>query len=189
LTHKDRYQQLVYAAAVARNPTADIALVKLISDVKLTNAVKPALLPRYSERNEQFANRMATISGFGMDQSGSPSPVMKFTDLKIITNGACIPYFGNVGRDVMCAKSTVSKASSCQGDSGSPLVLKDVLPVVVVGVASYEHAAGCDKGEWRERGRRFLLISLHLVGYPVGYVRTAQQLDWILTYSGIPRRS
>jgi secreted trypsin-like serine protease len=188
LTHKDRYQQLVYAAAVARNPTADIALVKLISDVKLTNAVKPAFLPRYSERNEQFANRMATISGFGMDQSGSPSPVMKFTDVKIITNGACIPYFGNVGSNVMCAKSTVSKASSCQGDSGSPLVLKDVVPVVVVGVASYEHAAGCDKGEMKG-WKRISTDPLTISGYPVGYVRTAQQLDWILTYSGIPRRS
>lgn len=136
----------MYAAAIARNPTADIALVMLVSDISVTNAVKPALLPRYYERFEQFANKMATISGFGMDQSGAASPVMKFTDLKIISNGACIPYYGVVSWDVMCAKSTVSMASTCQGDSGSPLVLKDENPKVIVGVASFGHSSGCDTG-------------------------------------------
>lgn len=123
--------------------------MKLDRTLKITSAVKPALLPRYVEKNEQFANRMSTISGFGVDNTGWPSPVMKFTDLKIITNSACVPYFGIVDKAVMCAKSTDSKASTCPGDSGSSLTLKEPGVAVVVGVVSYGHGAGCDKGEFK----------------------------------------
>lgn len=147
LTYKDYYDQVVYAAAVARNNDADIALVKLISNVRVTNVVKPALLPRYVEKNEQFANRMVTISGFGIDQSGYPSSYLKYTDLKVLTHSACLPYFGIVSSNVLCAKSTDSMASTCPGDSGSPLVLKETGTPVIIGVVSYGHAIGCDKGE------------------------------------------
>lgn len=146
LTHKDYFEQRIYAIAVARNPDADIAVVKLVSNVKETKLVKPALLPRYVERNEQYANRMAIVSGFGIDQSGNPSSTLKFVDLKIISQSACVPYFGVIDKGVLCAKSTNSLASTCPGDSGSSLALKEEGPPVVVGVVSYGHAIGCDKG-------------------------------------------
>jgi Trypsin len=94
---------------------------------------------------------MATIAGFGIDQTGWPSSTLKFTDLKIMSNSACVPYFGIIAKEVLCAKSTNSLASTCPGDSGSSLILKESGTPVVVGVVSYGHAAGCDKGELTSR--------------------------------------
>lgn len=124
-----------------------MAVIKLISDVRTTNLVKPALLPRYVERNEQYANRMAIVSGFGIDQSGNPSSTLKFVELKILSQNACVPYFGVIDKGVLCAKSTSSLAATCPGDSGSSLALKESGTPVIVGVVSYGHAIGCDKGE------------------------------------------
>lgn len=149
LTQKDHFEQRAYGLAIARNSDTDIAVVKLASSVKTTRLVKPALLPLYIEKTEQYINRMATVGGFGNDQAGLVSSTLKFTDLKIMSNNACTPYFGIIDKLVLCAKSTGSLASTCPGDSGSVLVLKESGLPVVVGVVSFGIAIGCDLGKFQ----------------------------------------
>lgn len=167
MSHREKYEQQIYAAALARKTEVDMALIKLKSPVRVTALVKPALLPRSSERNQMYANRMAIVSGMGVEnaQTSSVSYNLKYTELKIMAQADCRPYFGDVDVRRLCAKSSSSFAATCPGlkvfkiklirfydepflgDSGSPLIIKDLNDVVVVGIVSFGTAYGCDIGE------------------------------------------
>lgn len=117
-TYRDTYEQIAYAQALARHPDVDIALIKLLTTIKTTSFVQPASLPRYSQRQETFANQMATICGMGVENQKTYeiSYYLKYTDLTIMAQADCRPYFGDIDTRVLCAKSSVSYASTCPGE-------------------------------------------------------------------------
>jgi chymotrypsin len=135
------------AHSIIRNTIVDISLIKLKTSVHNTYSVKPAFLPRASEREELFVNREAEVCGLGIEEEGIISSNLKFTKLKILSQNDCRPFYGIVDPKIMCAKSTDSNASTCKGDSGSPLIVKDGDLTVVVGVVSFGTAFGCDIGK------------------------------------------
>jgi len=168
LTTRDRYEQKMFAAALARQTPADMALIKMTAKVRVTSLVKPALLPRSSERNKLYVNSMATLCGMGLEnqKTYTVSTYLKYAELEVMAQADCNKYYGTVDPRMLCAKSPVSYASSCPGDSGSPLIVKDNGSPVIIGTVSFGAASGCD------------------LGYPVGYSRTTHQLDWIVSYTG-----
>lgn len=117
LTHRERYEQRINAAAFARNTDVDIAVIKLKSEVKLTDLVKPALLPRAFQARELFNNQLATVCGFGIEneQTKEISTYLKYTEIKILTQKDCRPYFGDIDINILCAKSMNSLSSTCSG--------------------------------------------------------------------------
>lgn len=117
LTHRERFEQRIYGSEIVRNVDADIAVIKLKSDVQLTSLVKPAFLPRRLQKSELFENQLATVCGFGVEDqnTGAISTYLKYTELTIMTQKDCTPYFGNVDIRILCAKSTKSLASTCPG--------------------------------------------------------------------------
>lgn len=119
LTHRNRFEQRIYGSQFVQNTEVDIALIKLKTDVQLTSLVKTALLPRISQKNELFENHLATVCGFGVEnqQTGEISTFLKFTELKILSQNDCKPYFGNVDIRILCAKSMNSLSSTCPGKS------------------------------------------------------------------------
>jgi len=166
------YEQIVYAAAYARLTEGDIALVQLKTSVNVTALVRPALLPRLADRNNMYADRIATVCGMGIEnqQTNAVSTYLMYTNLKIMSQLECRPYYGDVAISMMCAKATDSLASTCPGDSGSPLTIMEDGNPVIIGIVSFGAASGCD------------------LGFPVGYGRTTAQLEWIAYYTGFVLR-
>lgn len=117
LTHRDYYEQRIYASALARSTQTDIALIKMASNIRETSYVKPALLPRNSERSLLYAKKIATICGLGIEnqKTNAVSSYLKFAELEVMSQSDCTPYYGVVDSKMLCAKSPVSYASSCAG--------------------------------------------------------------------------
>lgn len=117
MSNRDSYEQKVYAAALARQTDVDMALIKLTSNVRLTNAVKPALLPSLAQLDDAFVGKAATVSGMGVEnqQTNAISNVLKYTTLRIMSQAECTKYFGLLQLTVMCAKHESSLSSTCPG--------------------------------------------------------------------------
>lgn len=151
LIHRDRYEQRIFAAAIARqNLEYTAALIKMDAKARITSLVQPALLPRSSERNKLYVNSMATICGMGIENQKTLtiSTYLKFAELRVIAQADCSKYYGKVEARVLCAKSPISNASSCPGDGGSALIVKeDGLPVII-GIHSFGALRGCDLGKF-----------------------------------------
>jgi len=165
--NRNSYRQKVFASALARSTQTDISLIKLATKAKVTSYVKPALLPRNVDKNNLFAKQMATICGMGIEnqKTNAVSTNLQYAELEVMVQKDCNAYYGNVDIRMLCAKSKVSYASTCPGDSGSPLIIKENGLTVIIGIVSFGAANGCD------------------LGYPVGYARTSMQLDWINNYT------
>ena len=117
LTHRDSFEQRIYGIALARNPETDMALVQMASSARQTGYVKPALLPRKSERNDLYVKKAAIICGMGIEnqQTNKVSTYLKFAELEVMLQADCNKYYGDVNINMLCALSTVSYASSCPG--------------------------------------------------------------------------
>lgn len=96
-----------------------MALIKMKSAVRITALVRPAFLPRFAEKNELYVNRMATVSGMGIEnaKTSAISSYLKYAELKIMKQSDCSPYYGDVDERRLCAKSTALSvlASTCPG--------------------------------------------------------------------------
>lgn len=118
ITYRDYYEQKIYAAALARQTGADIAVIKLVTNVRVTNYVRPALLPRVAQKTELFADKVGTVCGMGVEnqQTFAVSYYLKYADLRVMSQSDCRPFYGDVDVRVLCARSaTTSNASSCPG--------------------------------------------------------------------------
>jgi len=138
------------ASALARGITYDIALIKLKNCVSVTKAVAPVELPRLSQTTAMFINQTATVCGLGIENTNgnTVSQYLQYTSLRVMSNKECASYFGTLDDPIMCAISSDNGlGSSCNGDSGSPLVVKENGVNVFAGVVSFGAASGCDKGE------------------------------------------
>lgn len=121
VTYRDYYEQRITAAALARHGTLDIALIKMKSSVRITSYVKPAFLPRASHLNEMYADKISTVCGMGIEnqQTNAVSYYLKYADLKVMSQESCRPFYGNIDKGILCAKSATSNASTCPGKKNS----------------------------------------------------------------------
>lgn len=144
----------------------DIGLIKLTEDARLSSNIKIINLPSESEASKNFVGYTGIASGWGRssDNSNSVTEVLRYTELRIITEAECKWSFHSYIRKSNICTSGSDKKSTCNGDSGGPLVYGEGDNRVIIGVTSFGSADGCQKG------------------YPAVFTRVGHYLHWIKKY-------
>lgn len=150
----------------------DIALIRLPSPVTFTATIQSIPLPGRAQVNNTFTGYKAAASGFGLtsDDSTVASQILQFTNLTVISNAACEEHYGTdvVIESTLCAFGyDFNTQSSCNGDSGGPMVTYRNGVWIQIGVISFVTSDSCESGN------------------PSGYIRTTSFLEWILENAGI----
>lgn len=68
---------------------------------------------------------LSTVIGWGVDDTGTLSSVLREVDVPIISNTTCnapVSYDGRILDDMLCAGFIAGGQDACQGDSGGPIV-------------------------------------------------------------------
>ncbi|KXJ83662.1 hypothetical protein RP20_CCG003604 [Aedes albopictus] len=161
LTATEYYRHEKYNPLFASN---DVAVIKLPEPVQFNDQVQPVTLPSGSD---SYADRKAIVSGWGLQQNGgSVAQKLQYAPLTVITNLKCMTTYSPlvIKKTTICAQGG-EKQSPCNGDSGGPLVLEGGF--VQVGVVSFGHASGCERG------------------LPGAFARVTSFVDWIRQRTGM----
>ncbi|KAG5896191.1 hypothetical protein JTB14_016965 [Gonioctena quinquepunctata] len=146
----------------------DIGLLRVSRMNLNVENVRPVCLPIGDSRDAQF--RFASVTGWGVTDSGQSSMVLQKVELPIVSLEDCQNIYRSERKAYityrnLCAGGRDNK-DSCPGDSGGPLqaaaYLNDNTRYVQQGVVSF--------------GPRFC----GLEGFPGVYTRVAYYMDWIL---------
>ncbi|WP_438005205.1 serine protease [Sorangium sp. So ce321] len=110
-----------YDAGTGRN---DIAIVRMNSPVTFGSSVQPIEMPdgRYMSTDTETVT--ATITGWGVTETGDISSVLLKADLPIVDQATCAPAmatWGQVLPTMICAGYANGVKGGCFGDSGGPL--------------------------------------------------------------------
>ncbi|GAB0088421.1 hypothetical protein DMENIID0001_028370 [Sergentomyia squamirostris] len=148
----------------------DIAIIHVNSDFSFNlngPNVKAVALPQSTYTvTDTYANKMATVCGFGLTSNeGSTSTTLKYTALKIIPYSTCQEIYGAdevIPLTSFCGvhEAPTAVGAMCSGDSGGPVVLTIDNVVTVIGVVSYASKDGCNTK-------------------PQGFTDILQMLPWI----------
>lgn len=103
------------------------------------------LLETY-QGNDSFADKDATVIGWGYTQEGGPlSAKLREVTVPIVSNATCIagyqPDGVGISDNMLCAGLKAGGKDSCQGDSGGPIVVSTGGRLVQTGVVSF--GIGC----------------------------------------------
>ncbi|XP_062549413.1 brachyurin-like [Armigeres subalbatus] len=147
----------------------DIATVRLLTPVQLSDRIVPVTLPRWSDAGTDFAGITGTVSGFGRfsDDINAASDVLRYVTNPIQTNTACnIRFLGLIQAENICLSGDNGRGA-CSGDSGGPLTISRDGQTVQVGVVSFGLALGCERN------------------WPSVFARTTSFLQWIQANSDV----
>ncbi|XP_026273184.1 transmembrane protease serine 9-like [Frankliniella occidentalis] len=129
----------------------DLALIKLPKPVRFNSKVRPVRLPAWRHRGDDFAGKVATLSGWGKTSDADQRPskgtaVLHFAKERVLTSEQAesilerkmAPYF-------LCVRGLQGEVS-CNGDSGGPLTVEadDGRPMLI-GVVSHRYGQQCDR--------------------------------------------
>jgi len=166
LTLNDPHRVIIQTSLYTIHPEYNQAT--LDNDIGLINLNFPVTLTDYVQTIKLDSRYLITgvpglIAGWGKtsDASSSISPDLKYITLLTISNRECNFYYGEViTYKAVCAVGL--SQSTCDGDSGSPLVAydEDGTPYHA-GIASFVSSTGCESN------------------YPSGYTRTSIFKSWI----------
>ncbi|KAG5669663.1 hypothetical protein PVAND_017546 [Polypedilum vanderplanki] len=127
--------------------------------------VSTIALPLRTDISINLVGMNSTVSGFGATfnaPNNSPSDVMRFVSVPIMSNMQCRQSFGQFILDSNICVDTTGGRSPCSGDSGGPLTVEiEQGRSVLIGVVSFGRIEGCG------------------LGYPAVFARTTSFLDWI----------
>ncbi|KFM60779.1 Clotting factor B, partial [Stegodyphus mimosarum] len=151
----------------------DIALVRLASEVYVTDKIAPICLPFPEMIRENFVGRMATVAGWGDTAfRTSGTRILQHVTVPIVSSEECFAAYSRVrgaaflarGSDhVICAGLREGGKDACLGDSGGPLMLKSADDRwIVIGIVSLGYK--CAEP-----------------GYPGVYTRVTHYMSWIQT--------
>ncbi|XP_063698556.1 collagenase-like [Culicoides brevitarsis] len=158
------------------NLNNDISLLILPQKITFSRNIQPIQLPSYRQRSQTFAGVKATVSGHGKTSDNSQvSTRLMYTHARVIANWQCARYYapGIIVQSTLCATGwDNNRQSTCNGDSGGPLIAYDnnIRQNILIGVVSFVSGNGCQ------------------TGIPFGFVRTTSYLDWIQRNSGLQVR-
>jgi secreted trypsin-like serine protease len=159
------------------NPTTlnnDVAVIPLPTSLVTGPSMQPIRLPTAGQAGSSFLDARARVSGWGATTSGGGvSNTLNYVDKRVISNTECAAIFGTavVVSHVVCGLGyDAPNQSHCGGDSGGPLTIEEGGIPTQIGVVSFGAAAGCD------------------LGFPAGYMRTADFVSWVNQHTSIPIR-
>ncbi|XP_050550393.1 LOW QUALITY PROTEIN: achelase-1 [Spodoptera frugiperda] len=123
----------------------DVAMIRLNSNVGLSNTIALIALPSGSQLNENFAGENAVASGFGRTSDGAGGAIttnqfLSHVTLPVITNAVCRSSFPLIIQDSNICTSGAGGRSTCQGDSGGPLVVTRSGRPLLIGITSFGSA-------------------------------------------------
>ncbi|KAH9638174.1 hypothetical protein HF086_008778 [Spodoptera exigua] len=140
----------------------DIAMITLPSAVSTSGNIGFIALPSGNELNNQFVGATATASGFGLTRDGgSVSGALSHVNLPVITNAVCRNTYPIYIQSSNVCTSGANGRSTCQGDSGGPLVVNSNNRRILIGVTSFGHRDGCQRG------------------HPAAFARVTSYISWI----------
>jgi secreted trypsin-like serine protease len=125
----------------------DIALVELNTPLQMSNEQKAVVLPDKDINKELLRDGFtATVSGWGVTETGKPSTSLRMVEIKHISERECKGSYGSaITENMICAGAAAKDA--CQGDSGGPLTVVDVNgDPVLVGIVSW--GKGCAQSKY-----------------------------------------
>ncbi|XP_072309105.1 coagulation factor VII [Eucyclogobius newberryi] len=168
---------VVHAGYNQTSSDSDLALLKLVRNVKLSRFVIPVCLPGPKEQNSGPVSglartlasvRVSTVSGWGrVVQHGQAANVLQRVNVPRVRTLDCRAQTGlNISKNMLCFGARSGRQDSCEGDSGGPLVTRFKKTWFLTGIVSW--GRGC-----AQRGQ-----------YGV-YTRVPNYLDWI--YSTMER--
>ncbi|XP_022826478.1 brachyurin-like [Spodoptera litura] len=139
----------------------DVAMITLPSAVSTSSSIGFIALPSGNELNNQFVGATATASGFGLTRDGGAvSETLNHVNLSVISNAVCRNTFLLIQSSNICTSGTNGK-STCRGDSGGPLVVTSNNRRILIGVTSFGHITGCQRG------------------HPAAFARVTSYISWI----------
>jgi secreted trypsin-like serine protease len=163
------YDYVVNPGWDANTLSNDLAIVKLPTPVAFNSMIRPSCLPTMST-DGPAVDDVVTCTGWGKpsDNAGSISDVLRMVEnCPVISNKECNDIYGIVGSGVICIDTTGGRGT-CNGDSGGPLNYKTGdHKWMQVGIVSFGSSAGCERG------------------YPAGFTRVTEYIDWISSQTGI----
>nr|DAA64580.1 TPA_exp: chymotrypsin 5 [Locusta migratoria] len=148
--------------------TNDVAVIFLGTNVDLTTYIQLVNLPSRSQAGNTFEGQSVTVSGWGLTaDNGNTADALQYTTLSVISNSLCSSYYGSsIVSSTLCATGS-NRQSTCNGDSGGPMVIGSQGSYTLVGVVSFVSGRGCSSGD------------------PSGYARVTSFLDWISSTAGV----
>merc|ERR1719412_3593192 len=138
----------------------DYAILRLAKPVTFTNEVAPACLP--ADTAATYAGVVATVTGWGrLIHEGNQPTTLQEVDLTVTTKSACENAYGghDITDNMICAAA--SGKSSCNGESGGPLIAPENGRQALIGVVSFGVSCATDF-------------------YPSVFARVTEKMSWIL---------
>lgn len=123
----------------------------LQNEVRTTSLTKPARLPPIGEL---YTNQAVTACGMGIQnqQTNFVSVYLQYAKLRVLSNSEAERIYGSsaVTREIMCTVGSSNLgnalASTCPGDSGSPILININGESTIIGIVSFG-TGSCDKGD------------------------------------------
>lgn len=107
---------------------ADVALLRLKSDVKYDNFVRPACLWSFDEDYKVLINKIGFVPGWGYNERGLVSEELSFAQMPVVAHETCIwsnrDFFSKVTSNTSYCAGFRNGTSVCNGDSGGGMVFK-----------------------------------------------------------------
>ncbi|XP_017780078.1 PREDICTED: serine protease easter-like [Nicrophorus vespilloides] len=139
----------------------DIALIRLDRDIKYSKFVSPICLPA---DEKQQPNTKMFVAGWGKTERGTNSEVLLKVQVPIVNNELCDWLLGKriKVRDTQICAGGEKWKDSCRGDSGGPLMHRDV-----------------ETDQWSAEGIVSLGKGCGSEGYPAVYTKVRSFNSWI----------
>ncbi|XP_039756115.1 collagenase-like [Pararge aegeria] len=143
------------------NLNNDVAVITL-SHVPYTNHIRNIALATGSSL---YVGVWASAAGFGAHGDNvlvTETQAKHEVILQVTTNAICARTFGNyvVAPSTICVVTSNGR-STCGGDSGGPLIVSPEGSPILIGITSFGHRDGCQRG------------------YPAGFARVTAFESWI----------
>ncbi|CAK1549509.1 unnamed protein product [Leptosia nina] len=144
-----------------RTVSNDVGVITF-NHVGYNNNIQPIAL---ASGNNAFVGTWAIAAGYGAtsdSQSGIPNnTVQRQVNLRVISVAECRRTFNFIADSILCVDTQGGRASTCGGDSGGPLATGSGNSRSLIGITSFGHRDGCERG------------------HPAGFARVTSYNAWI----------
>ncbi|KAK2721786.1 hypothetical protein QYM36_003932, partial [Artemia franciscana] len=153
----------------------DIAIVYLSRGTCFTEHIRPICIPDLAFQNVDLTGTTVSVAGWGRTHPNTllTSNILQEINVQVVEEILCRNIYSIIptaiiSKHVICAGDPGGKKDACQGDSGSPLILKEGLGKRSVQVGIVSSGVGCGSPL-----------------FPGIYTRVSEYVDWIAFYSNI----